>query len=304
MTAEQWAAASHSKPPKRKGTSIGLFLAIIVVIGIGTAALVQVLTPATPEPPCTTGRACSGPPAPSDGVPVDSAAPAPSATSNVPVGGTDTSPPLTTGKTWRSSDLGFSVEFDPDGWTVADEDGSGALLGGVGQLQDASLWIAATPAADGTPAQALAARVSALGDSLVGLAEDDRPESKILGPNIGYVDGVGAVYGGATDTPQGPGRRARVAVLSSTDGHLTITASLILVGGTAADWKGVRQAADSVLNTTAWSATAGGPGTVAGGPARSGAPTPSAGTRHGGRVRRERRRPWTSDRRRPTPRSS
>jgi hypothetical protein len=225
VTAEQWAAAAQTRPPKRKGTSIGLFLAIIVVIGLGTAGLVQVLTPAPPEPPCTTGRACSGPPAPSGGAPVDSGGPAPTATSSLPVGGTDNAPALVTGTTWTSSDLGFGVEYDPDGWSVADEDGRGALLGGIDQLQGASLWIAATPAGDATPAEALTARASALGDSIVGLAEDDRPESRIMGANIGYVDGVGAVYGGATDTPQGPGRRARVAVLSSSDGHLTITAA-------------------------------------------------------------------------------
>lgn len=265
MTAEQWAAAAQTRPPKRKGTSIGLFLAIIVVIGLGTAGLVQVLTPAPPEPPCVTGRACSGPPAPSGGAPVGSGAPAPTATSSVPVGGTDNAPALTTGTTWTSTDLGFGLEYD-DGWNVVDEDGRGALLGGVDQLQGASLWVAATPAGDATAPQALAARVSALGDSIVGLAEDDRPESRIMGANIGYVDGVGAVYGGATDSPQGPGRRARVAVLSSSDGHLTITASLVLVGGNADDWKGVRQAADSVLNTTTWSTSAqAGGGLAAGG---------------------------------------
>jgi Pro-kumamolisin, activation domain/Subtilase family len=264
VTADQWAAAANDRPPKRKATSIGLFLGIIVVIGIGTAGLVQVLTPPPPDPPCVSGRACSGPPAPSGGVPVDGGVPAPP--SHVPVSGPDDAPAMTTGTAWRSPDLGFGVDYDPDGWSVVDQDRRGALLGGVGQLRDASLWIAATPAADASPDRALAARVSALGESLVGLAEDDRPESRILGPNIGYVDGVGAVYGGATDSAQGPGRRARVAVLSASDGNLTITASLILVGGTADDWQGVRQAADSVLNTTTWSATAAAPGGVTSGP--------------------------------------
>lgn len=263
MTAEQWAAAAPNRQPKRKGVSIGLFLLIIVVIGIGTAGLVQVLTPPPPAPPCVSGRACSGPPAPSGGIPVGGGAPAPP--SHLPVSGPDNAPALATGTVWRSRDLGFGLEFDPDGWSVVDEDGRGALLGGNGPLSDASLWIAATPAADASPAEALAARVAALGDSLVGLAEDDKPESRIMGPNIGYVDGIGAVYGGATDSPQGPGRRARVAVLAATDGHLTITASLILVGGNSDDWLGTRQAADSVLNTTSWGATADAGHGVAGG---------------------------------------
>jgi kumamolisin len=278
MTAEQWAAAARSRPPKRRGVSIGLFLAIIVVIGIGTAGLVQVLTPPPPAPPCTSGRACSGPPAPPDHVPVDGAVPAPP--SHVPVSGPDTAPALSTGQAWRSTDLGFGFEFESDSWSVADEDGGGALLGGSGQLRGASLLIAATPAGDATPAEALAARFASLGESIVGLAENAEPGDRIMGANIGYVDGVGAVYGGATDTPQGPGRRARVAVLAATDGHLTITASLILVGGTADDWLGARQAADSVLNTTAWSATAdAAPGVAAGGPAPAGgaAPTGSGG---------------------------
>ena len=267
MTTGQWAVPSSNRPAKRRGTSIGLFLAIIAVIAIGTAGLVQVLTPPPPEPPCTPGRPCSGPPAPPDHVPVDGVVPTPP--SQVPVSGPDNAPAMSTGTTWRSPDLAFGVEFDPDGWAVTEENGRGAHLDGVGDLQDASLWIAASPAADATPAQALAARLSALGDSVVGLAEDVAPEDRIMGANIGYVDGIGAVYGGVTDTPQGPGRRARVAILSASDGSLTITASLILVGGTADDWLAVRQAADSVLNTTTWGATAGVPGGAAAGPGRS-----------------------------------
>ena len=299
MTAEQWAAAAHSRPPKRRGISIGLFLAIIVVIGIGTAGLVQVLTPPPPAPPCTSGRACSGPPAPPDHVPVDGAVPAPP--SHVPVSGPDTAPALSTGQAWRSTDLGFGLEFEPDSWSVADEDGRGALLGGAGRCAARRCWIAATPAADATPAEALAARVASLGESIVGLAEDTEPGDRIMGANIGYVDGVGAVYGGATDTPQGPGRRARVAVLAATDGHLTITASLILVGGTADDWLGARQAADSVLNTTAWSATAdAAPGVAAGVPAPAGGRDTGRERRPGtGRRSPEPVAPSTSDR--PTP---
>ena len=186
----------------------------------------------------------------------------------VPVAGSDTAPAMTTGRIWRSPDLAFGLEFEPDLWTVGDEDGRGTLLEGAGPLGDASLWIAATPAADATPAEALASRVSALGESIVGLAEDTDPADRVMGANIGYVDGVGAVYGGATDTPQGPGQSVRVAVLAATDGHLTIAASLVLVGGSADDWLGARQSADSVLNTLAWTATADvAPGAANAGPA-------------------------------------
>jgi hypothetical protein len=277
VTAAQWAEAGRSRPPaRRQGISIGLFLMIIVLVGIGTASLVQVLTPSPPAPPCQDGRACSGPPAPPNHQPVGGPASAPP--TQAPVGGGDNAPAMATGRTWRSTDLGFGLEYEPDLWTVANEDGRATLLEGDGSLGGASLWIAAMPAAEATAADALAGRVSALGESIVGLADDSDPADRIMGPNIGYVDGVGAVYGGATDTPQGPSRRVRVAILAATDGHLTIAASLVLVGGTDDDWTGARQAADSVLNTLAWAAaTTVGPAPVASGPSAAG-PSGTAGS--------------------------
>src|SRR6185312_6480689 len=107
MTAAQWAAAGRAKPPARRGTSIGLFLLIIVIIGLATAALVQVLTPPPEAPPCVEGRACSGPPAAPSHLPVGDTGSAPP--SRVPVTGPDTAPALTNGSTWLSRDLAFSL---------------------------------------------------------------------------------------------------------------------------------------------------------------------------------------------------
>lgn len=262
MTSAQWTAAGGSRQPAlRRGTSLGTFLVIIVLIAVGTAGLVQLLTPPAAAPPCTAGLACSGPPAPPGQQPVGGGESPPP--SHVPVGGLDNAPPLTTGQVWHSKDLAFSFEFEPREWAIVDEDGRGVILGGAGSAPDVSLWIAGVPAAEATPDRALASRVDALGATIVGLAEDTRPEARILGPNIGYVDGVGAMYGGAADSPQGPRGRARIAILAATDGHLTLTASLILIGGTSADWKAARQAADTALNTVGWTTTANaGPGTT------------------------------------------
>ena len=269
MTSTNWTAAGgNRKPALRRGTSLGTFLVIIVFIAIGTAGLVQLFTPPAAAPPCVPGLACSGPPEPPVQQPVGgSETPPTPLPSHLPVGGVDTSPALTTGQLWHSQDLAFSFEFEPKEWAIADEDGRGAILGGAGSAPDVSLWIAGVPAAEATPEAALASRVDALGASIVGLAEDTRAASRILGPNIGYVPGLGAVYGGAADSPQGPRGRARIAILAASDGHLTLTASLILVGGTSRDWKTARQAADTVLNTVAWTTTANvGPGATAGAP--------------------------------------
>jgi len=92
----------------RRARSIGSFVAIIVIIGVATAALVWVLTPGPEPPTCVEGRPCAGPPAPSGGI---------------PVGGPDTAPALATGQAWRSADLAFALEFEPDTWSVVDENG-------------------------------------------------------------------------------------------------------------------------------------------------------------------------------------
>jgi hypothetical protein len=255
VTAAQWTAAGRARPPARRGTSIGLFLLIIVIIGLGTAALVQVLTPPAEAPPCVEGRACSGPPEPPNQQPIGDAGSAPP--SHVPVSGPDTAPGMTTGQTWLSRDFAFSLEYEPQLWSVADEDGGATLLRGQrGSLRNASLLVEGASLVGGTPEQALVRRVDALSESIVGLAEDSDPAARILGANIGYVDGVGAVYGGATDTPQGPQSRARVAILAASDGHLILTATLILVGGSDDTWDAARQSADSILNTVLWASPA------------------------------------------------
>lgn len=264
MTATGWTSPGTARSGSpRRAMSIGAFVVIIVVIGIATAALVQVLTPAPAPPTCVEGRPCAGPPAPPGGL---------------PVAGPDTAPALATGQAWRSTDLGFAVEFEPDTWAVADEDGRGVILAGDRALPDLWLWIGGTAAGDATPDQALAARLDALGDSILGLAEDADPAVRIMGPNIGYVHGIGAVYGGASTSAQGPSGRARVAVMSASDGHLTLTASLVLIGGNGRDWLSARQLADTVLNTVAWTATA----TADPGRAASGSPGRQPGKAAGG----------------------
>jgi hypothetical protein len=82
----------------------------------------------------------------------------------------------------------------------------------------------------------------------------------LLGPSIGYVPGQGGVFSGTLTsrdgTPVAPGG---VAIVSSTDGRITV-AVVVIVGTPDARQGGqtqehaVRTAADDILKTFNWNA--------------------------------------------------
>ncbi len=200
-----------------------MFLAIFVGVFVGIIVLV-VLTVAlqSPDPgppPCPPDLACGNPP---------TAGPS----------------PLVSGTLWRGS--GVQVEYDDGLWTPAVSSSTELRL----QIGDSvSLWIQVRT--DVSPRDALSVRLEDLRATISDLTRDTAPEHQILGPNVGYLDGVGAAYGGSIDSAQGAVDHVAVAALASSDGDLTVVVSAVAVDD-------VREAAfavvDSILNTLRWPA--------------------------------------------------
>jgi hypothetical protein len=104
------------------------------------------------------------------------------------------------------------------------------------------------PAGQATPKQLLERRIDDLRDDVLGLTEDTNPDAVLLGPSVGYRRGVGGVFGGNVDTPQGPGDPLTVVVMAATDGKATVVMSLV-ASQTAVSIPAVMSAGDTVMNT-------------------------------------------------------
>jgi hypothetical protein len=152
--------------------------------------------------------------------------PAPSCPEVVNCGNPPLGPGLVTGTLWRSADLGFTIEFSPGLWEVADEDGRNLKLVFRDSRFLAYIWVQGVNASEATPQELLERRVDDLGRGILGLA-DVEPKDRLLGPNVGYVDGPGGAFAGTADTPQGPGSPVAVAVMAATDGRVSAVVSIV-----------------------------------------------------------------------------
>jgi hypothetical protein len=174
-----------------------------------------------------------------------------------PCGPPVTAAELVTLTSWESP-LGFSFRYDASVWTVADQDDASATLAMVG-ADDAALRIAG---ASGTsPQAAIDGYLADVRSRVPDLAEDGRAFRLVLGPAVGYVNGVGASYSGHVQTPQGPGPIVTMSVMAADVGGVTVLASMGMVGehwiqmdGGAWEGEGAFDAADSVINTVRWAA--------------------------------------------------
>ncbi len=213
--------------------------------GSTTAGTPQPTTgPTTGSPEPTTGPTTSGSPEPTTGPP-PSPSPEPTASP------TPTEPPsvpeLRAGQVYRS-ELGFEVEFNPGLWQVARQ--SSRELDLVIRLSgfDVFLTIQGVPAREATPKQLLDRRLGELDDDILGLAKDTDPDLEILGPSVGYRSGVGGLFAGNVDTPQGPGDPLTVVVMAATDHRATVVMSLV-ASERSAPIAAVFAEGDRVMNT-------------------------------------------------------
>ena len=155
---------------------------------------------------------------------------------------------------------GFSVEFDPDLWSISNQNAGmlvlQALSGNVVLLFDVG------QAGQWSPEALLNAERDLWSQRLLGLAEDAEPARALLGdPILGYRDGVSGLFSGTLDTSQGPTLDMTVAVVAATDD--TITAAAVLItpvalplnqGGELEVRDIVLGWADTVINTFTWPA--------------------------------------------------
>ncbi|MFN2483674.1 MAG: hypothetical protein ABR509_01885 [Candidatus Limnocylindria bacterium] len=217
---------------RRSGMSarrvILIFAAVLIIIlAIGTL-LVFVLQPKPVEPQCPDPeQACGIPPRPPSDVPA-----------------------LVAGDIWSSDDLAFGFEYDGELWEIAAEDTRSVELVIPTRSGDVTFALDGASAADAAPDALMNDRVDALSERILGLTPETDAELQPLGePIVGYIDGVGGVYRGTLDTPQGPGADLAVAVLAASDGEISIVVTVI----TPED---LRDAAfsigDSILNTLRW----------------------------------------------------
>jgi hypothetical protein len=152
------------------------------------------------------------------------------------------------GTTWSSSSMGFTIEYDAQIWSIGDEGSNGLFLtAGNGSV---ALTLVGYQAGEVSARDAFQREVDRLSDTVLGLTEEPDDASKLPGtPIIGYEPGVGSVYTGTLNSPQGPGSNVSVAVLAASDSQITILVSVISVDKLR---EPAFHAADSILNSVRW----------------------------------------------------
>ena len=204
------------------GGGIGGFVVLILIVG----GIVKALSPGPAPTPCSTTAPCGAPP-------------------TTPIA-------LTVERTWTSTALGYAFDFDPKLWTIDSQNATQVVLRSNESGSPFFVWVSSVPAAQATPDQLMARREADLKQNILGLEVD--PNAPILGPEIGYLGGVGARYVGQVSNPQGPGAQVDVAIMAATDGKITTAVAVVTDHGALKEAFGQ---SDSVLNTIVWPSGAG-----------------------------------------------
>lgn len=239
-------SAVGDAPARLRGPAFLVGFVVVMAVVLLGAAAVSVLS-APPEPPadCQPGLDCGGPP-PTESDPPGrpDASPAPSGGGGptaTPAGspGTPTAQPsagaspglsggtvgIRAGTPWLSSELGFEFEYYASLWTVVQSDARGVSLRAG---YPARLTIEGVPAGEAGAQALLDARLAELKAEVPDLAPDPRERNTILGPAIGFVDGVGGSFAGSVTNAQGGTTPVGVTVLAASDGRISVVLTLIV----------------------------------------------------------------------------
>jgi hypothetical protein len=191
--------------------------AVVVVVAIVLAA---VLAPAAPKAPCPRGKPCGAPPQ---------------------------APPLVNQTVWRSSQLGYSLEYNAERWKVENESPTGVNFSST--QGDMGLSVDGAPAGQSTPRALFDQRVDDIRGRTLGLDDDTERAHKVLSPVVGLHPGVGGAFRATVDSPQGTTAPLSIAMMAAGNQQV----SVVVVGATSETDEGNRDAlmsrADSILNT-------------------------------------------------------
>jgi hypothetical protein len=163
--------------------------------------------------------------------------------------------PLISLQAWRSSELGFSLEYPAGFWAVQQQDGHSVTFASANG--SSALIIRGTPAAQASPASAISNELSNLQPNISSLSADTSPADLLLGSAVGFRTGSGGAFTGTLTSPQGVQEPALVDSIAATDGKVTISTTLVLAGNAAtgndlATKMQDDQGADLVNNAVKW----------------------------------------------------
>ncbi len=217
-------------PPRQpKWVVLAAFWGVMALLCVTAVVVALVRSPTTPASSCPPPKLCPGP------RPVI---------------------PVSTLQTWSSTSRGVSLQYPNAVFTVQQQDQTTLRLrvrtprpSGV----DATLWVSLHPASDGSPDALLRQRQGDLATSILGLTEDQNPQTVIPPPHLGDVAGVGGSFRGTVDTPQGPGQPVVAILAAASDGRTTAVVTYVITGTTdSAQIQALRSDLSPVLTTFTW----------------------------------------------------
>jgi hypothetical protein len=275
-------APSPAPAPSRTGAGpiVAVFVGVLITLAVIAGVIVFLNQPPPPETPCPPAQPCapvpSLPPVASSPVAIPTLKPVPSTTIASPGASaqpgttpnpgasvappatpTSDSPPVVSGTLYTDASLGYSFEYDPDVFTLAQNADGSAVFSG--NFFDAQVWVDAKPA-ETSVAKMINSELDEVDRFFIARVPDTDTYDALLGPSVGYVPGDGGVWSGTLvsrdGTPLAPGG---VTIAAASDGRITV-AVVIIVGSPDIRQAGdtqqhaVRQAADDLLKSFNWSA--------------------------------------------------
>lgn len=222
----------RTRPAGATGAHVqGLHVPVATVVAIaliaGVGALITAIVRSTHKPPCPAVVTCLSP-------------------------GHAAGPNLT--KTYPNNDLHWSFQYPSDAEKVTAHNSDAVDLHYETKDADNLVSLRVVPASQQTPDGAFQARYQQLaGQNFNFDPADTTSINRIVKPEIGFVPGEGNSYSGTFGTSSTQKQAVDVAIMSATDGRLTVMLSIIVVSNDLGVVNNVRSlAADLILDTFSW----------------------------------------------------